>query len=277
MNAPIVTATRADIDIQIVDVTPDLAQYYLGFNSANRKLKSASVLSYARDMAEGRWVLNGEAIKFSGPIDSPLKLQDGQNRLHAVLKSQATVKMLVIFNVGVEAQATMDSGAKRTVADNLTIHGTPNASILGSAAALALRIEDGYLSGFKGQPTNSRTIEFLADNPDLERSAAVAGLFAIKADVPKSLVAYSHWRFSQLDLEEATIFWRDAAEKVDLKAGDPVLALTSRFASARRSQERVMPPAAVAAIFRVWNARRQGQTLRTIAFTSPNGKLPSLR
>ena len=265
------------LDIQIIDISPGQAQAWLGHNTANRKLKPATVLAYARDMSEGRWVLNGEAIKFSGPRSNPGKLQDGQNRLHAILKSKTTIKMLVIFNVPAEAQSTMDSGAKRSVADNLTIAGGQFTSITAAAAGLALRIEDGYLTGHGGQVTNSRSLNFINDNPALVVSAQVASQFSVKADVSKSIVAYTHWRFSRLNLDDATAFWRDAAQKIDLPNGDPVLAVTSRFSQARRSHERVVPGAAVAAIFRAWNARRTGQTLRTVSLTIPNGELPRLR
>ena len=271
----------ADIDTEVaefVEVTPDLAQRWLGLNTSNRKIKTGNVVSFAADMAAGRWRTNGESIKLAGPAFHPTKLLDGQNRLHAVLRSGVTVRLLVVFGVAEDAQQTMDSGAKRTVADNLSIAGVKNAHIVASVAALALRIDDGSFGTYSAPISNARSLEFIADNQDLTRSAAVAVTYASRTDAPKSLVAYTHWRFSRVDLGEATGFWRDAAEKVGLSAGDPALALANRFSQARRNKERYFPVSAVAATFRAWNSRRAGQSIRTVAFTPVGASgLPRLR
>lgn len=256
-----------------VEVTPELAQQWLGLNTANRKLKAGQVAAFARDMAAGRWVLNGETIKLAGPAYAPTKLLDGQNRLHAVLKSRATVRLAVVFGVSETSQITMDSGAKRTVGDNLTIAGINYATMVAAAAKLALRVEMKRLTAADAVATNAAVEEFIYQNPDLVRSAAVASSYAYKADVPPSLVAYTHWRLAKINLDQATGFWRDAAEKVGLSAGDPVIALTNRFADSRRNRQRVPVEAALSGIYRAWNARRAGEPLRLLRLNSPTGGL----
>lgn len=252
---------------EFIEVTPDLAQRWLGLNTANRKIKPGNVTAFVRDMTEGRWRTNGEAIKLAGPPFSPTKLLDGQNRLLAILKAGIPVRMLVVFGVAEDAQGTMDSGAKRTVADNLTINGISNAHIVASSAALAMRVRLGRIQGGAVGATNAAIEEFVAENPGLIRSAGIASAYANKADAPKSIVAYTHFEMSMLDLGEATAFWRDAAEKVGLAAGDPVNALAHRFAQARRSRERVSAASAIGAVYRAWNYRRTGRTLGKAQFS----------
>lgn len=261
-EAPVVTEVA-----EFIEVTPDLAQRWIGLNTANRKLKPGNVAAFARDMSEGRWKTNGEAIKLAGPPFAPTKLLDGQNRLHAVLKAGVPVRMLVVFGVDAEAQGTMDSGARRTVADNLTIQGVKNAHIVSAAASLAFRVQMGKTNGGAIGVTNAALEEFIENNPDLQRSASVASQYANRADAPPSVVAYTHWILSRIDLGEATAFWRDAAEKVGLTAGDPVNALTHRLAQARRTREKVNPGSLVAAVYRAWNYRREGKPMSKIQFS----------
>ena len=48
--------------VEIVDVTPELAETWLARNPNNRNLRKAVVDSYARDMQAGRWALNGGTL-----------------------------------------------------------------------------------------------------------------------------------------------------------------------------------------------------------------------
>lgn len=272
MNATTVPSTPG-IVVEIVQVTPELAQKWLGLNTANRKLKPPQIAAFANEMSNGRWLLNGEAIKLAGPAYAPTKLLDGQNRLHAVLKAQATVTMMVVFGLTADTQGTMDSGAKRTAADNLQIAGIANPAIVAAAAVIALRVAAGKATGGGMNVLNTAAEAFIYDNPDLIKSAEVASKFARKTDVPPSQVAYTHWVLAKIDSEQAYLFWRDAAEKIGLAAGDPVIALTNRFAEARRNRERVPLPAVLSAVYRAWNYRRDEKTLRVIRTNSSNGGL----
>ena len=260
MNTSTVTAHAAEVSFAIVEVTPKQAQIWLGLNTSNRKLKPGQVTAFAEDMKAGRWALNGEAIKLAGPAYAPTKLLDGQNRLHAVLKAGVPVTLAVAFGVSATAQSTMDSGTKRTVADNLSIGGISHGAVLAAAAGIAVRAATGRLGGGPVKATNAAIEEFIYENPSLIRSARISASLANKADVPASLVAYTHWVFSAIDPIAAEKFWRDAAEKVGLEYGDPVIAMTNRFAQARRVRERIAPEAAVSAIFRTWNHRRAGKS-----------------
>lgn len=258
-----------------VDVTPALAHVWLKHNTQNRALKPHAIRAYATDMREGRWVLNGETIKFSGPdSDNPGKLLDGQNRLHAVIAADLEVPFTVAFNIADENQGTMDSGTKRTVADNLTIKGSANSVIIAAAASMALQVATGRTIGGGGQRFTNSTIEaFIEQNPTLRASAQVASQYARRSDVRPALVAYTHWVLGRIDMDAATGFWRDAAEKTGLRQGDPVIALTNRFAEARRNRESLPAAAELSAIYRAWNARRQGKQLRIVKVNSVKGGL----
>lgn len=84
------------MEIRQEAITPEMAQEYLKHNTENyRGLNKDRIISYAGDMARGKWQLNGEGIKF----DEEGKLIDGQHRLHAIVRAGVPVEMLVIRGV----------------------------------------------------------------------------------------------------------------------------------------------------------------------------------
>ena len=132
---------RPQVDAEIVHVTPDTAQSWLSRNTSNRNLKTTKIALYARDMAAGNWLLTGEAIKFSADGT----LLEGQNRLHAVVASGATVPMFVIRGLDPAVQGVMDTGAPRTGGDALTMRGINQAKDVAAAASTLLQYRRGLL------------------------------------------------------------------------------------------------------------------------------------
>ena len=109
------------IKVSLVAITPSIAYELLETNHCeNRVIKKRVVEDYAEQMKNGLWKeLSGESLK----ISSTQKLIDGQHRLSAIIKSKQTITMLVIENIPEESMPAIDDGAKRTLADSLTIRG----------------------------------------------------------------------------------------------------------------------------------------------------------
>lgn len=100
------------INVEIVKITPELAEAMLGKNHSNRRLRKQAVLMYAKDMKEGRWELTHQGIAFDKNGD----LVDGQHRLKAIVDSGVTVRMLVTH--GVESKYNLDNHARRILSDS---------------------------------------------------------------------------------------------------------------------------------------------------------------
>jgi hypothetical protein len=86
---------------EVVTVTPGQAAEWLEKNTFNRKVSPHVVSKYARDMRSGKWELNHQGIAF----DEIGVLADGQHRLHAIVKSNVPVMMMVTYGasrVGVD-------------------------------------------------------------------------------------------------------------------------------------------------------------------------------
>lgn len=253
----------------VVFITPDMASRWLEKNTRNRKIRATTVNRYARDMTAGDWELTGEAVKFAADGT----LLDGQHRLAAVVKSGTTVPMYVIRGLAPSAQRVMDTGDKRSAAGQLQIAGHANTTLLASVARLALGVEAELPDPGRLEATHSEIQTFVTENPDIEYACDFARQVARRTDCPPAVVAYTYWRLSKIDTFEAAQFWLAASDKVGLKPGDPAIALTNRFAEARRNRERLTKRIYLSLIYRAWNARRAGKTMRFIRVNSPSGGL----
>lgn len=123
-------------DVNIVAITPAIAQQMLANNARNRSLRSERIKSLAAVMARGEWTLNNDAITLA-PDGTVL---NGQHRLHAVVMSKTTQSFLVLRNCQAEAQSTMDIGTRRSYGDHARIAGAP----ISNDAAAALRLVFAY-------------------------------------------------------------------------------------------------------------------------------------
>lgn len=250
-----------------INVTPQIAEEWLTANTHNRALRLPDIARYARDMAAGNWRFTGEAVKFSREG----VLLDGQHRLIAITRAQVTIPMLVVTELDMASQGVMDAGSKRTAADALSLSGQKHAALLAAAARLALMVETDDGEYARIQPSHSEIAMFVEKNPDIKTATANASTLHRRIDCRPAVIAYTMFALGRIDSEQAVQFWVDAAEKVGLSAGDPVLALTQRLSESRRQRETLALTALLSMIYRAWNARRDGKTMRLIKVRSTKG------
>ena len=256
--------------VEILDVTPELAEQWLSKNSKNRNLRAQVIASYARDMQTGSWVLNGETVK----ISSAGQLLDGQHRLSAVVEAAVTVPMIVVSGVEASAMPTVDTGAKRTYADTLRLQGEENTSVLAAVTRRALLWERGYrVRPGSMAPTGLELNAFLSESRRLRTSAEVAVKIATRTLLPASIIGLAHWLFSDLDPDEASWFLARLADGDGLAADDPIAALRNRIVKMRVGGGRVNETEALALLVMAWNARRAGETRSKLQL--PRGGLTS--
>lgn len=140
-----------------VNISPALAEKWLEKNIVNRSLRDYLVCSYARDMKEGKWLLNGEAIRFN----KSGMLVDGQHRLSAIIRAGVTVKILVISEVDDNAAAIYDTGAKRNPADALRMWGCDPSLCNNQIIGMINLIRQTYMTKNNYKCTNSELKEIV--------------------------------------------------------------------------------------------------------------------
>jgi hypothetical protein len=107
----------------IVDITPAMAENWLAQDEpdSDRKLRVGWVDQLATDMKDGNFMLTHQGIAFN--CDG--KRLDGQHRLHAIVKSGTTQRMLVTTGLPREIRSVIDINKTRTLSDYISISDQP--------------------------------------------------------------------------------------------------------------------------------------------------------
>ncbi|MEV5140331.1 hypothetical protein AB0K71_06020 [Streptomyces syringium] len=252
-------------------VTPEMAKELLKRNTHNRNLRERAVADYARDMAAGKWLMNGEAIKFAADGT----LLDGQHRLHAVVAAGVPVMMLVVTGLDASTQETMDAGRRRNAADAFSLRGEVNATVLASTLKRVWMWEQGDFKFAQNRiPTVAECAALLVERPEIRRSVEIAvrihGLFRY---IPHSSLGTSHHLLSRINGPEAVWFFARLGDGAELPAGHPVLALRQRVMSERADRRTIPDYRYMAYIIRAWNACRDGRDLGRIQ-QAPDAPMP---
>lgn len=168
-------------------ITPQKADWYLKFNKRNRPVSRAHVLWLAKEMKEGKWVLNGEPIKF----DNEGNLMDGQHRLLAVIESDTSVPFLVVRGIPKSFFWTLDTGKNRSNSDVFNLNGISNAACVSSVTLRYMLLRDGLVAlGRNGNPskkhkfTKSDILDCYWVHPDVFQEAARVGARIVGREIP---------------------------------------------------------------------------------------------
>lgn len=255
---------------EIMEITPDIAEYWLTSNGHNRNLRGNVAVAYARDMKNGCWDLNGESIKFSANGE----LIDGQHRLQAVIISGATIKSLVVFDLPNSTQKTVDTGVKRQYSDQLTLAGESHANTLSALLRRIIFWQSGnYLfSGTRTKITHAELAECLEREGERARNSTYAAAKMREGTgLHGSVLSFCHWLLSGIDEGAAEWFFDRLNDGANLPAQHPVLVLRERLAKERSSYYSLGPSYVIALVIIAWNTYREGRPLKSLK--TPQGGL----
>lgn len=267
-------STRAPQPIQaagpayaLETITPEIAQQWLAMNTHNRNLRQRVVNGYAADMASGNWVEDGQAIKFS----SEGVLLDGQHRLAAIAQSGISIRMLVVRNLSIATQETMDTGAKRTLADVLKLRGEKNYVGLSSALFRVNQWEKGLrkavASGNDVRPTHRQLLQTLDEHPELRHSVEVAIKTRVQIPISVAPLSLCHWLFNQINTDDCDFFYGRLGDGVGLMKEDAIYALRrAADLNARGTGTKYNEVHMIALVIKAWNAYRMGTAVKLLAY-----------
>lgn len=280
VSAQLIQGTAALAAIQpeptanVVTVTPAMAKQWLTKNTNNRNLRKKDIFNYARDMASGKWLMNGEGIKFS----TDGQLLDGQHRLHALIQAGVPVPMLIVTGLPPETQCTMDAGIKRTTADAFSLTGHKNSTVLAAVLRRVWLWDQGdYKFSGNCKPTTAECTELLQQRPEIHRSVEIAVVVNNQFKfIPQSATGTAHHLFSRLNPGETAWFFTRYADGAELATGHPILALRNRAMSDRADHRTIPDWRHLAHLIRAWNAVRSGRSLARI-LQAPDGGMPMPR
>lgn len=256
------------------DITPAIAEKWLGQNHGNRNVRVAKVKAFARDMRNGAWLTDASPVRF----DWNGVLIDGQHRLEAVIESGATIRVLVVRGLDPQAREVMDTGTKRTPADALGFAGfEKDRNIAAATARIALARENGYVTtAFGGAPpniTNTETVNWVRDHEDVTHAVALARRTYNQIGITPSPWAYCLYELEKVDGELAVEFADSMHESRGLRGrGDPRNAMLTAFRQAQLGKRRKPGTAeTIYIVFRAWNAWVTNKSLSSVIPRDANG------
>lgn len=253
----------------LVELTPALARVLMQRNPNNRHISYPIVEKFARDIANGQWLLNGEPII----ISSDGLLNDGQHRAEAVILADKPIQTILIVGVDRDTRTTLDQGRMRTIGDYLSMEGHSDSNNLGATASFAWQWKnfDSISTASNHKATKGELKAFVDANPRLIAcvdAVPTKGSFSVGG---KACLAFCRYAFSSLaPKQEADTFIYHLMSGENLQVGSPILYARTRLMSGQRLN--IGEKAEL--LFRAWNAWRKDETVKTIALQG--GELPLL-
>jgi hypothetical protein len=251
---------------EVRKITPDEARLIMGTNHNNRKVRRAVVEKYVRDMENGAWALNGEAIKISATGD----LLDGQHRLLACIEADIPFETVFISGVPSDAQVAMDTGARRTFSDILRWKGESNVSSLATAVESALCWDESGTPAHRGkQHSNAERLAWLEANPDIRY--AVRGWMPLACKplrFPMSAGAPFLLRITRIDSDDAAEFVRLLKTGDGLAEKDPIARLRHWLLNAAGSKGKYAREEYAAVGVKAWNFWLKGKEVGHLVWRS---------
>lgn len=241
---------------ELATITPDIARHLLEYNEDNRRVKKALVDQIAKDITNGFWQVNGEAII----VAKDGSLNDGQHRLNAIVQANSPVQTIIIFGVERESRYTVDMGAARTSADFLGMNNVPYNTLASAVANLHISYRRGFYSIMYGSDRPTKQ-ELLAEYHRYKKEIQPACKFIMGhkfLNANGSQAMGLAWiLLHRVNFAAAEEFFYGLATGEDLQRGSPILALRNRIIETKKDRLRAWQKLEM--ILRYWNAWRTGR------------------
>lgn len=272
-----ISYSTATPTVQFIEVTPDMAEKWLTENNVgNRRISQSTVDRYAIDMSLGLWrQRTGEPLIF----DRNGRLQQGQHRLAALVRSGSTLTFMVVYNADPDDFAVLDQGKKRLASDILGMQGLPNAKLVASISRVTLLLIEhpaDYWAGVK-DVTQQRIIAWASQHEAHALWATqVAGQARANALVPES--QYGAVALYVRLHSQSMAGWNDFHQRVVsgemLKDGDPEFALRRWALNRKAISGSSSSQANTAIIAKAWNAYAKDKVVRTLMWKRHEMPMP---
>jgi hypothetical protein len=253
---------------EVVTLTPCLASLLLERNPINRPIGRYNSEMLKADIANGRFLFNGETIV----ISNTGVLLDGQHRCTVVIETRMQIETTLVFGPVEDARYTIDIGKPKSAANFLHMKGhadTNNVSAM--LSLLILYSKFGHVDRHTQRPTKTEIVAAAERYRGLDISLdVVAGATREKLG-GRSILAFCHYVFKRkAGAEAADEFMRLLIDNDGLRKGSAIHTCRKKLQSMERGF-RVQDRCEV--LFKAWNAWRQDANVSSFRCT---GTLPKL-
>jgi len=249
------------LEVTEVTITPEMAVEMLEANKHNRPLSDQHVKRLTRQIVEGKWIVNGDSIKFSESGD----VLDGQHRLWAIIYARMAVRSLVVRGISNDAFATIDTVRKmRNGADMLHLMGMVKyRQIAAGALQWLVRYQRGVIEEWKA-PENR------VENADIEQAFAKHPQISIAAEraaqlryvCTPTMLAFLYDAVAQQNEALADRMMNVLEDATNVSSDDPFFLLRSYMV--QRMKKPKDPVMTVALTFKAANAAYRRRKIETL-------------
>lgn len=259
--------------VELKTFTPADAQRILAeYNKRNRNIKPATVALIARDLTDGRYLVNGETIKFA----TDGMLLDGQNRLAACVRANVPLTSWVVRGIDNDAFDTIDVGLPRTGGDILHVQNESHAPVLAAALTLVGAYEAGRLP--KGSISRNRLRPLLEAHPTIRESVTRIANNEISKQklASKPILAFMHYMLSKVDPVKATEFFDRLEDGASLAPGSPILVLRNRLIRNAADPKKLASTDVFALCLKAWDAFFNERSINKLSFSRNREQFPGI-
>jgi hypothetical protein len=229
----------------------------------HRSASKGSIDRIVQDIRNGQFQYTGDSIKFDGEG----YLLDGRNRLSAIVKTGATLDLMIATGINDKARYVIDTGKTYTLKNALEAEGVPRAQHVAMAltAVQAWERGDHTSEPAVGATTINTSLTFLRENFRIHEVAAEAKRLQTKITAlsGKQLAALV-WAFDNAD-KDRTEFFAKIINGHDLTPTDSIFQLRQIFA-ANEQQRTHSSRTLLALTIKAWNRYRSNQQMNELTF-----------
>jgi hypothetical protein len=225
-------------------------------------------------MQDGVWGQHGDTIK----RDENGCVIDGQHRLLAVIESGMTIQFCFVDGIDASMQDSMDTGARRSLSDQLAMRGEKNVNSLASAIKVEMTWRQHGKPSNQGGIGHIQALRFFEQHQDLRESVNATRACAQKIKYPNGLAAVIHRRMTVLSPDDADLFWSLLTTGKVTESSEAIAILRDRMITAGNNDRSRMKPMYRAAVtIRAWNAWLTNTELKKLSWSPQRGeKFPTL-
>lgn len=244
----------------LVRFTPAIAKVFLGADTHNRDVRPGRVAQMTEDVAEGRWQVNGEALK----VSRTGVLLDGGHRSRATVAADKYIDTMITFGLDDDAQESMDDVDPRKLKDDFKRNGVGDSKNRATLTGLVMQYERYgrlFTTGSYQPSLRSKILRARELAPELDEALeAVPREERPVVPVPKLAAFYIILRRLGANKDDVVTFMHQLIVGEMLPAGSPILAARNWLMKAKAVKGRTVTVTEYFELLaRTWNAHIIGE------------------
>ena len=259
-----------ELGAAIVEYEPWLAKALFEARHENRAISPSDQEKLATALGLDRWRINGQSIILS----NLMRVINGQNRLHACMKTEKPLLSVTVWGVPFANAETMDIGKKHSGADILAQHQVPDAGAVAAALRTYYKVEKRALANTSVVLPDYAIVDYREQHKRIHYSVKYGN--EVRRFIPPSLGTALHYAFEQKvrDLQDssqtilADVMFSQLALGKELTERDPVYVLRELLSIRRAKDPRIKKSLddkeyaqLGAQVINAWNALRRKRTI----------------